>query len=273
MIIRIIFALLFLLPNIAYAKINILVSISPIASLVAMIAGNMADVSVIAKTDSCPHHYALKPSDLKNAVKADLFVYIDDDFDAFAKLLLSKSKAKVLKISDIKELKLIPHNWHLWLLPENARLILKAAEKVLSAMSPDNADLFKDNLKISLPQIDQLEERRKAAITEGSRIALLTDSAEYLFIDTHVTLNKLYQSSDYPSIKMLDRLKNVDKAACFIISTEQNEIKFKNLLGLEHTIIQLATENWGDSLDLEVLYFREYGTILESLKYCKNTTY
>lgn len=265
MISRILLILLFLTPNLSYAKINIITSITPIASLVAMVAGDKADITVIAKTQACPHHYALKPSDLKGAENADLFVYIDDDFDVFAKLLLAKSRAKVLKISKIEGLKLVPHNWHLWLLPENAELILRSAEKLLSELSPENREFFKGNLKRSLAKMQRLEKQRQNVMASKTKFILLTDSAEYFFMNTKALVQKLYQRSDYSSIKMLSRLKEADSAAIYIISPNQDLGKFRHLLG-EHTkIIALATENWEESTNLEDVYYAQYEKMLRSL--------
>lgn len=270
MITRILCTFLFLLPSLAYAKINVAVSITPVASLIAMVAGDKAEVSVIAKTEDCPHHYALKPSDLKSAERADLFVYIDDEFDAFAKLLLAKSNAKIFKISETPGLRLIPHNWHLWLLPENAQVILESAEKMLSEILPENESFFKSNLKRSLEQIKGLEKRRQGIINSDTRFILLTDSAEYLFMDTKSSVVKLYMHSDYSSLKMLNRLKDTDNTACYVISLEQDLGKFRHLLGAQAQIIQLATENWGESRDLENLYYKEYEAILFSLSKLKS---
>lgn len=271
MIRRILLAFLFFLPSLSYAKISIVVSITPIASLVAMVAGDKADVSVIAKTQDCPHHYALKPSDLKSAENADLFVYIDDDFDSFANLVSAKSNAKKIKISEIEGLKLAPHNWHLWLLPKNAELIMQSIETMLSEISPQNAVLFKDNLERGLFQMQQIEEQRQGVMASATKFILLSDSAQYLFMDTEASVSKLYQHSDYSSIKMLDRLKNTDSEALYIISLDQDLGKFRHLLGAKARIAQLATENWRESSNLESLYYKEYGEILLSLSRLKTS--
>lgn len=265
MITRILLSFILLTPNFCYAKINIVASITPVASLVAMIAGDKADISVIAKSQDCPHHYSLKPSDLKVAKNADLFVYIDDDFDVFAKLLLPHSSARVLKISQIESLILAANNWHLWLLPKNAELILRSIEKSLSTLSPNDREFFKNNLEHSLAKIQALEKSRQDIMSATAKFVLLTDSAEYFFMNTEAIVQKLYQHSSYSSIKMPDRLKESDKSAKFVISLDQNLSQYKNLLGEDAKIIPLATENWENNKDLNNLYFIEFEKMLRAL--------
>jgi zinc transport system substrate-binding protein len=107
-IILILFALF--LPLASNAELQIVTSITPLASLVAMIAGDKAEVSTMASDQGCPHHHALKPSDISRLSNTDLFIYIDDDFDAFATKLLPKFHGRALRISDIQGLKLVRNN-------------------------------------------------------------------------------------------------------------------------------------------------------------------
>ena len=47
----------------AYSKPNILVTITPIASLVAMLTKDKADIIILDTSGGCPHHHSAKPSD------------------------------------------------------------------------------------------------------------------------------------------------------------------------------------------------------------------
>ncbi len=58
----------------------IVVSIPPIASLVKTIVGDLAEVEIIQKISSCPHHSEIKPSSVSLIKKADYLVFIDNNF-------------------------------------------------------------------------------------------------------------------------------------------------------------------------------------------------
>ena len=261
---RLLLILLLLLPCIAEAKLKVVASITPLASLVAMVAGNIAEVSVITQTESCPHHYALKPSDLKKIQGADAVIYLSDDFDHFAGLLAQKSNATVIKIADVRGLELLEHNWHLWLLPENARIIAEHIEGVLEKISPENALLLQNNLKEAVAKLEALERERLKALGSGTKFILLTDSAEYLFKGTQA--QRLYPKSDYSTLQELNALKNSDHSACYVISTDQDLGRYRSILGTSSHIVQISTENWASPRGFDVLYYQAYENILNTLR-------
>jgi zinc transport system substrate-binding protein len=266
MIIRFLLMILLISPHASYAKIKVVTSITPLASLVAMIAGDRVEISNLASGDACPHHYSLKPSDIKNAKDADLFIYIDDGFDLFAKSLLTQSHAKILKISEIGGLKLEKNNWHLWLLPENAMAILRAVASYLKELTPDDMIFFENNLALHLDRMAALESQRSKSLHSELKFTLLSDSADYLFFGADAS--KLHQHDEYSSLKIIDELPKLSKDRCFIISTSQSYDKYRNLLGTDAHIAQLDTENWATSLDLAELYYARYEEMLKVIEAC-----
>jgi len=259
---------LLIIPQTSFAKVRVVTSIAPIATLFSMIAEDKAEIFSLTSSSGCPHHYSLKPSDLKHASNADLFVYIDNTFDTFALLLAHKAKADILRISDINGLKLEKDNWHIWLLPENAEAILKVAASKLSALSPQDKEFFEANLAKNLHKMEILSRRRMAVISNIKNLVLLTDSAEYLFAGTEVL--RLYKQDDYASIRMTNQLKELakDRERWFVISSNQSLSKYRNLLNSDSNIVQLDTENWMLAGDLGSLYYRRYEEILDKMSAC-----
>lgn len=241
-------------------KLVITTTIAPISSLASMIAGDKAEISTIASSGGCPHHYFLKPSDLDKMNNCDLFIYIDEHFDVFAQSLLLKFNKDSIKISSLADIKIINNNLHLWLLPENAIVILREIANKLSVILPEHQRYFQKNLEIHLKKMEYLSKKRM--LIQNSDIVLLSDSAEYLFdgIDNVITD---YQS-EYSSVKSIKRLKNLSlEDRCFVISSDQDLSKYQKLLG--DKVVKISTENWEVTGSLESLYYREYEDIINQL--------
>jgi zinc transport system substrate-binding protein len=268
MIIRFLIMILLISPHASYAKIKVVTSITPLASLVAMIAGDRVEISNLASGDACPHHYSLKPSDIKNAQEAELFIYIDQRFDLFAKSLLTKSHAKILQVSEIVDLRIEKDNWHLWLLPENAMAILRVLVNYLNLIAPDDKIFFEHNLSRALTKLQELEELRLKVLSKG-RFILLSHSADYLFFGAD--FSKLHQDDQYGSLRIIDELATMPKDRCFIISSGQSYDKYQNLLPKNSHIAQLETENWVISGSLVDLYYQRIQEMLKAIKGCNDT--
>ena len=246
-------------------RVKVVTSITPIASLVSMIAEDKVEISSIAKDQGCPHHYTMKPSDLKLFQNVDLFIYIDSKFDSFTDKIIPKIQGHILGISTLDGIRIENNNWHLWLLPKNAMIILESITQSLCAISQENQALFKRNLAVNLKKMEQLERERVQSIGNITQAVLLSDSAEYLFLDTHSNYEKFYQNYENLSIKARATLLDLKKkGACFIANNHNSEL-YRKLLGPDATIATISTENWTISNPLKLLYYREYTEILDTV--------
>ena len=155
---------------------EIVVSIKPLHSLVSAVTEGSNSVSLVIDGSMTPHNFALKPSHAKLLNNAKVFFYIDDEFESALKKTvrgLPKS-VKVIRVSKIKKLKLLStradDNWeedghdhhdhghsstdlHIWLDPNNAIAIVKSITQELSAIYPENINIYKKNAKNIIKEI------------------------------------------------------------------------------------------------------------------------
>ena len=155
---------------------EIVVSIKPLHSLVSAVTEGSNSVSLVIDGSMTPHNFALKPSHAKLLNNAKVFFYIDDEFESALKKTvrgLPKS-VKVIRVSKIKKLKLLStradDNWeedghdhhdhghsstdlHIWLDPNNAIAIVKSITQELSAIYPENINIYKKNAKNIIKKI------------------------------------------------------------------------------------------------------------------------
>ena len=155
---------------------EIVVSIKPLHSLVSAVTEGSNSVSLVIDGSMTPHNFALKPSHAKLLNNAKVFFYIDDEFESALKKTvrgLPKS-VKVIRVSKIKKLRLLStradDNWeedghdhhdhghsstdlHIWLDPNNAIAIVKSITQELSAIYPENINIYKKNAKNIIKKI------------------------------------------------------------------------------------------------------------------------
>lgn len=258
---------IFLLSTSVYASpIKVVTSITPLASIVAMIAGDKAEISSIIVNTGCPHHYTMKPSDIKQSKNADLFVYVDDKFDVFAAKLLPNISGKILHIGDLKDLKIQNSNWHLWLLPHNAVIIMRAVATMLCEISPENQELFKRNLALNISKMHELEQRRNRILRDVHHPILLSDSVEYLFVDSSSRVQKFYQHYEYLSLKAVSNLSALaqEHDVCFIVDNH-HITQYRKLFDQAIAIVGISAESWNISDSLNDLYYKEYDKILDTI--------
>lgn len=253
-------------PNkIEVGKIKIVTSITPLASIFALLLKDEAVITSIATNSDCPHHYHLKPSDLDKVKKADMVIYIDDQFDGFAAKLMRKHNNNVVNVSDVKELKIINNNWHIWLDLDNVNYLLEAMSVILMERFPALKDNIRTNLAESKKQIANLAEIKQQKLASVSDVILLSDSLEYFFANYKV--QSLY-NSEQKSLKYLNNLQlvlNNSTSKCLVMSVEQNPKLYKSF---KATIVRLASENWPVTEITHDLFYQQYLTMIEQVALC-----
>lgn len=70
-------------PALAAEKITVVASIKPLQLVMHELLGEHADVKVLLPTGASPHHYSLKPSDIRKLTQADLVVWVGEDMEQF----------------------------------------------------------------------------------------------------------------------------------------------------------------------------------------------
>lgn len=255
----------------SYAKPKIVTSITPIGSIVAMLVKDKADIDSLAVSGDCPHHYNLKPSDLIKVKNSDIAIYIDEQFDGFAKKLIDNHSKNAIKISDIKALKIIKDNgainWHIWLDLDNAQILLQEFAKIFSEKFPDLRQDINNNLPIALKELQNLQKIKNNELATLKDVILLSDSAEYFFVNTNIKITKLY-GNNQKSLKYFSKLDSLIKESnnkCLVLSTEQNPDLYNKL---NVKVVILNSENWEiKNIDSES-YQGQYLQMINQVKKC-----
>ena len=177
-------------------NILIVATIKPLYNLVAALTRetSVAKPILLLHGNVSPHDYNLRFSDVKLISQANLIVWGGDQLEFFLKKLLSQDKFtdKLLTVQDLPSLhKLTFRNSkyldeHLWLSPYNAKIIIKAIEKQLSLLDPDNATKYAVNRRRFLTKLDKLDADIKA------KLKILRHKKYLVFHDAYQYFEKFY---------------------------------------------------------------------------------
>lgn len=145
--------------SVAHAS-TVLTSIKPIQLIALEIMHNTSQPDVILASNTSPHDYALRPSDVKSIRKADLVIWFGNDLEPFLTKVLEQ-QSNVLTLSDIKGLELREyegdhhdhdghdhgsHDPHFWLGYAPTKQVAKAIAQKLAEIDKANSETYFANL-------------------------------------------------------------------------------------------------------------------------------
>ena len=219
----------------AKEKLNLLSTIKPIHSLVSAISGELAEAKQIIPNNASPHHYSLKPSDLRRINKADLIFRIDPKLEGFlSKSLRSVDKDIVITLSTSEGLTLldakeghvheehhetqeeeegIPHelDYHLWLNPDNAISMAKTIRDELVKIAPEHKKEFTKNTDELISSINVISRRISQQLENFKSTPFLVMHDAWQYFTQYYQLNQLgtisAQERLSPSAKVLSEAR------------------------------------------------------------------
>lgn len=257
-----------------YSKPNIVVSITPVASLVSMLTQDKANIIALDTSSGCPHHHHAKPSDKTTIDESQMVIYIDDNFDNLVPSMLHNYKGTRIKISDFSSINFQATdgsiNWHFWLDLENVKALHNSIAKVLAQNFPEIKDEIETNLRRSSIKIDGLIQLKKASLAKLDLIVILSDSLEPFFRSLDIKKLNYFQASNssLKNIQELYKTLSSPIAKCIILSADQDETLYSRY---NKPVIQLNSENWelpNRKNIIPELFINEYIKMINQLKPC-----
>ena len=182
----------------AHAEVEVLTSIKPLQLIAAAVQDGVGKPAVLLPPGASPHHYAMRPSDVRQLRSADLFYWIGPDMEGFLGPVLEGRKGPSTVIQSMPGVALrhfgeisddhdehdhddhdhsaakdhaASHDEHdhdhrpgsldahLWLLPANAVVIAEGMAKDMAKADPDNAQRYEANLAAFKQRLAALDER------------------------------------------------------------------------------------------------------------------
>ncbi|TDF83165.1 zinc ABC transporter substrate-binding protein [Pseudomonas sp. H9] len=170
----------------AQAEVRVLTSIKPLQQIAAAVQDGVGSPEVLLPPGASPHHYALRPSDVRRVGDYELLYWIGPDMEGFLPRVLKGRSKPSVAVQDLPGLHLRhfgedshshdhdddadehDHDHrpgsldaHLWLSSANARVIAAKMAADLSTADPANAARYQSNLKAFGERLDALDARLK----------------------------------------------------------------------------------------------------------------
>ncbi|MFG0382699.1 zinc ABC transporter substrate-binding protein [Pseudomonas sp. zbq_18] len=172
----------------AQAEVRVLTSIKPLQLIAAAVQDGLGQPAVLLPPGASPHHFALRPSDVRQVESADLLYWIGPDMEGFLPRVLDGRDKPTVAVQALPGLTLrhfgegAEHahehdhdahdhdhrpgslDAHLWLLPANARVIATRMADDLVAADPANAARYQANLAAFEQRLARLDTELKARL-------------------------------------------------------------------------------------------------------------
>lgn len=173
----------------AQAEVRVLTSIKPLQLIAAAVQDSVGAPEVLLPPGASPHHYALRPSDVRRVRDADLLYWVGADLENFLPRVLNNRQKPQVAVQDLPGMALrhfgdsheehaghgedhadedLGHDHdhrpgsldaHLWLSPVNAKVIAARMAADLSALDAANAARYAANLQAFEQRLDALDGR------------------------------------------------------------------------------------------------------------------
>jgi zinc transport system substrate-binding protein len=200
-------ALLFTSTALAHAEApKAVASFKPIHSLVAAVMRGVGAPYLMVKGAASPHTYAMTPSDAQALQSADAVFWVGPEMEAFLAKPLEAlgGKAEIVTLDAAEGLTKLPpreggafdghadegeaeheeFDAHIWLDPQNAKIIVRGIEKALSGKDPANAAAYKANAGKTSAALDALDAELSALLAPVKDKSFITfhDAFQYFEI-------------------------------------------------------------------------------------------
>lgn len=197
---------------VAAATPSVAVSIAPLYSLVAAVMKDVGPPQLIMPGSASPHAWSMRPSHARAIAHADLIVWVGPTLEtALARSLLVSAKAddagRQLALLELPGLQVLSRRQeyddhdghaheghghhddgdqgsdpHIWLNPDNAKVIVAAVSNQMVQLDPDNAAIYERNALQVTESLAQLGRELQQALQplQGERLAVYHDAYQYL---------------------------------------------------------------------------------------------
>lgn len=148
----------------ARAELVVVTSIKPVFALTAMVMGDLGRLHLLLDGAQSPHNFALRPSHAKAIANADLIFWIGPELETFLEKAITRIAHKARSIALINAEGMTLYPWeaddghghaddhgpdvtdpHIWLDPENARVMLAAIRDALLERAPEHRAVIDAN--------------------------------------------------------------------------------------------------------------------------------
>lgn len=222
----------------AQASPQVVVSIKPLHSLVSGVMAGVAQPKLLIRGHASPHAYALRPSGARVLQAAEVVFWIGEEVESFLSKPLGSlaRKATVVALGDTEGIHWLglrkalvwgsheheeeeAHSGHgheggdphLWLDPQNAKLMVQTIVATLQAVDPEQAQAYQDNGQGLRKRLDVLDAKLREGLSSLSQESYLVFHDAYQYFEKRYNLHPIgavtLSPEHSPGMKRLQTLR------------------------------------------------------------------
>ncbi len=188
-----VFVTLFALASPAIAAdgtVDVVVTINVLEDMVNQIGGEHVSVKSLVTGLENPHTYSTSAEDRTSVENADLFVEMGMGLEPWAgDLTVDLPAEKILVASDgcVK----IGDNPHVWMDPENGKIIAGEIASALQKIDPNNAGDYRQNLAVYLEKLNSTERRIGEMLSSYSGNGVITQTPAFSYFLSRFNISEV----------------------------------------------------------------------------------
>lgn len=220
---------------------KVLVSVDPYAYLVEKIAGKTIEIQVLIPPGVNAHLYEPTPKEIEKLLITDIWMRLGDPVEKKLVKVLQEKNPNLVLVELWKDIQLIGHehhqcshdhedgmDYHIWLSPKNAKLQAEKMMHALVAMYPNHQDLYRQNLKLLLEELDELDQKLSLLLKPFQGKALLVSHPAFGYFCKEYSLMQIpieFEGKEPRPKQLTQILKEVEK---FQIKTVLTQAQYSN---------------------------------------------
>ncbi len=214
-------------------KLQIVATLFPQYDFAREIAGDKADVVLLAPAGTDGHTYEPTPAEILHIAESDMFIYTGKHMEAWAEKIINSVNSESIKVVDVSEnieIKQGGHSHightenydpHIWTDPNNAKIMVDNIRKALCDMDKNNADYYNARAKEYILKLHELDKRFEQAVAESKTNKMIFgDSFAFLYFTERYGLQHR---------AAFDSCSSEAEPSAFIITEIIEEIKNDNV--------------------------------------------
>lgn len=269
-------------------QFKLLVTIRPLYGIVKSITGDRHHVEVLITNNQSPHHYSMRPSDIKKIKDSNLIFMIDREFEYSLASYLTRTKKEkdVVMFSQNPSLKLLlirggisgvmtKFDMHFWLSPENAEIMAKQVLLEMIKLDPAGAQHYQNNFVKFKDKLSQVDQENKNLLRDASANFISFHDAYQYFSNyyhlhnlTAVVLNHNAPPSASFMIK-LEKLLKENEVRCVLYEASHSSEIVQKLATMQNLQIVAVDSEYAAHIALDQdIYLKLIEDVAKQIQLC-----
>ena len=261
-------------------KIGVIVSIPPQAEFVEKIGGDKVKVTIMVPPGANPHTYEPLPDQLNDVSQAELYAEVGSgiEFENVWMDKISSTNKKMVILNCSEGINFIPntendgdneYDTHVWVSPQNAKIMVENIYQGLIQVDPANRDYYKANKDKYLKELEKADESIKKSLSghKNNKIMVYHPAWGYFCRDYGLIQIAIEKNGKEPTPQGLASLINQAKK-------EKIKIIFISPQYSRKNADAIASEIGGQVItvdDLDKNYIENLNKVADSFKKALNT--